>query len=177
MLGKNNLFLIGPMGSGKSTIGRQLARRLKKNFFDSDHEIEDHTGASISLIFDIEGEQGFRQREKEMIDNLTQRHDIVLATGGGAILAAENRENLKNRGTIIYLNAPLKKLFYRTSRDKKRPLLQTGDPRDKLRKIVEERDPLYRAIADLIVETDHLSVRQVINHILHELKKPDTMTS
>lgn len=168
---KINLFLVGPMGSGKSTIGRQLARRLKKSFFDSDHEIEDHTGASISLIFDIEGEVGFRKREAEMINELTQKQDIVLATGGGVILAPENRENLINRGTVIYLHAPLKKLFYRTSRDNKRPLLQTDDPREKLRQIVAERDPLYRAAADLIVETENRTVHQVVSYIIHQIKK------
>ncbi len=172
MSGNNNLFLVGPMGSGKSTIGRQLARRLKKSFFDSDHEIEDHTGASISLIFDIEGETGFRKREAEMIDELSQKEDIVLATGGGVILAAANRQHLKNRGTVIYLHAPLKKLFYRTSRDTKRPLLQTDDPREKLRQIVAERDPLYRETADLIVETENRTVHQVVSYIIRQVKNP-----
>ncbi len=166
-----NVFLVGPMGSGKTTIGRQLARRLKKTFVDSDHEIENHTGASISLIFDIEGEEGFRKRECAIIDELTQRENIVLATGGGAILREENRAHLKNRGTVIYLHAPLKKLFYRTSRDKKRPLLQTGNPREKLRKIVEQRDPLYRESADLIIDTENRTVHQVVNHIIQRLKK------
>lgn len=165
------------MGSGKSTIGRQLARRLKKPFLDSDHEIEAHTGASISLIFDIEGEVGFRAREKEMINQLTQRDEIVLATGGGAILAEENRTNLRDRGTVIYLNAPLKRLFHRTVNDKKRPLMQTDNPHAKLKRIVEEREPLYRKTAHLIVHTDNLSVRQVVSHILRELKKPDTISS
>ncbi len=166
-----NLFLVGPMGSGKTTIGRQLARRLKKTFFDSDHEIEDHTGASISLIFDIEGEAGFRSREKTIIDELTQQKNIVLSTGGGVILAEENRQHLKNRGIVIYLHAPLKKLFYRTSRDKNRPLLQTDDPREKLRQIVEERDPLYRETADLIVETENRTVHQVVSFIIRQIKK------
>ena len=165
-----NLFLVGPMGSGKTTIGRQLARRLKKSFIDSDHEIEDHTGASISLIFDIEGEEGFRTREKAIIDELTQQENIILSTGGGVILATENRQNLKNRGTVIYLHAPLKKLFYRTSRDKNRPLLQTENPREKLRQIVEERDPLYRETADLIVETENRTVHQVVSYIIRQVK-------
>ena len=165
-----NLFLVGPMGSGKTTIGRQLARRLKKSFIDSDHEIEDHTGASISLIFDIEGEEGFRSREKAIIDELTQQENIILSTGGGVILAEENRQNLKTRGTVIYLHAPLKKLFYRTSRDKNRPLLQTENPREKLRQIVEERDPLYRKTADLIVETENRTVHQVVNYIIRQVK-------
>ncbi len=165
-----NLFLVGPMGSGKTTIGRQLARRLKKSFIDSDHEIEDHTGASISLIFDIEGEEGFRSREKAIIDELTQQENIILSTGGGVVLAAENREHLKNRGTVIYLHAPLKKLFYRTSRDKNRPLLQTDNPREKLRQIVEERDPLYRETADLIVETENRTVHQVVSYIIRQVK-------
>ena len=170
---KSNIFLVGPMGSGKTTIGRQLARRLKKTFFDSDHEIEDHTGASISLIFDIEGEEGFRTREKAIIDELSQKENIVLSTGGGVILAKENRQHLKNRGTVIYLHAPLKKLFYRTSRDKKRPLLQTEDPREKLQRIVEERDPFYREMADLIVETESRTVHQVISYIIRQIKNKD----
>jgi shikimate kinase len=165
-----NLFLVGPMGSGKTTIGRHLAKRLKKSFFDSDHEIEDHTGASISLIFDIEGEAGFRSREKAMIDELTQQKNIVLSTGGGVILSEENRQHLKNRGMVIYLHAPLKKLFYRTRRDKNRPLLQTDDPREKLRQIVEERDPLYRETADLIVETENRTVHQVVSFIIRQIK-------
>ncbi len=165
-----NLFLVGPMGSGKTTIGRQLARRLKKSFIDSDHEIEDHTGASISLIFDIEGEEGFRTREKAIIDELTQQENIILSTGGGVILSAENREHLKNRGIVIYLHAPLKKLFYRTSRDRNRPLLQTNNPREKLRQIVEERDPLYRETADLIVETENRTVHQVVSYIIRQVK-------
>ena len=168
---KDNLFLVGPMGSGKSTIGRQLARRFKKSFFDSDHEIEEHTGASISLIFDIEGEAGFRKREKEMINDLTRQESIVLATGGGVILDPENRNHLKTRGTVIYLHAPLNKLFYRTSRDKKRPLLQTSDPQEKLRKIVEDRDPLYRETADLIVETENRTVQQAVNYIVRKLRE------
>ena len=171
-----NLFLVGPMGSGKTTIGRQLARRLKKSFIDSDHEIEDHTGASISLIFDIEGEEGFRSREKAIIDELTQQENIILSTGGGVVLAAENREHLKNRGTVIYLHAPLKKLFYRTSRDKNRPLLQTDNPREKLRQIVEERDPLYRETADLIVETENRTVHQVVSYIIRQIKDQKNKT-
>ncbi len=170
MLKKNNFFLIGPMGSGKTTIGRQLARRMKKTFHDSDHEIEEHTGASISLIFDIEGEEGFRMREKAIIDELTQQENIVLSTGGGVILNVENRKLLKSRGTVIYLHASLKKLFYRTSRDKKRPLLQTEDPREKLRQIVEERDPLYRQTADLIVGTEGRTVHQVVSYIFREVR-------
>lgn len=169
----DNFFLIGPMGSGKTTIGRQLARRMKKSFIDSDHEIEDHTGASISLIFDIEGEKGFRDREKSIIDELTQRENIILSTGGGVVLSEENRGFLKNRGTVIYLHASLKKLFYRTSRDKKRPLLQTENPREKLRQIVEERDPLYRETADLIIETEGRTVPQVVNYILRKVKELD----
>ncbi len=172
-----NLFLVGPMGSGKTTIGRQLARRLKKSFIDSDHEIEDHTGASISLIFDIEGEEGFRTREKAIIDELTRQENIILSTGGGVILAEENRQHLKDRGIVIYLYAPLKKLFYRTSRDKNRPLLQTENPREKLRQIVEERDPLYRETADLIVETENRTVHQVVSYIIRQVKDPKNKKS
>lgn len=129
-----NIFLVGLMGAGKTTVGRALAKRLNKRFIDSDHEIEERTGATIPLIFEIEGEAAFRQREAEVIRDLTAQQDIVLATGGGAVLNAESRAYLKSRGTVIYLRASVNSIVQRTSHDKNRPLLQTGDPR----KTIEE---------------------------------------
>jgi shikimate kinase len=165
-----NIFLVGPMGAGKTTVGRQLALALEKEFLDSDREIETRTGASISLIFDLEGEEGFRKREAAMIDVLTQRRGIVLATGGGAVLDDGNRAVLRSRGFVIYLWAPIERLWQRTSRDRKRPLLQADDPRTKLEAIVTERDPLYRQVADMIVKADQRSPRHVLKGILKQLK-------
>jgi shikimate kinase len=166
-----NIVLVGPMGAGKSTIGRQLSNALKKEFKDSDHEIVARTGASIPLIFEIEGEEGFRKREAAMIDELTQLNDIVLATGGGAVLREENRLNLKQRGVVIYLYASVDQLFERTSRDHNRPLLQTENPRQKLQDLMEQRDPLYREVADMVVHTDDRSIRSVVKEILVRLRQ------
>lgn len=154
------------MGAGKTTIGKQLARQLGREFFDSDRVIEERTGANIPLIFELEGEQGFRRREKAIIEELTQLQDIVLATGGGAILDEENRDRMTRQGFVIYLNAPLKQLINRTSKDKNRPLLQTADPQKKLEEILAVRDPLYRAVADEIIETDSKPVRNVVKKLL-----------
>ncbi|MGH8654336.1 MAG: shikimate kinase AroK [Gammaproteobacteria bacterium] len=165
MKGPENIFLIGPMGSGKSTVGRALARRLDKAFFDSDQVIEERTGVRVSVIFEIEGEQGFRRREKTVIDDLTLRKDIVLATGGGSILDAENRGHLLSRGFVVYLKAPVEQLFERSNRDRNRPLLQTEHPRETLEALVRERDPLYRSTADLIISTDDRTVKQVVDEI------------
>ena len=165
MKNPNNIFLIGPMGAGKSTIGRKLAKKLKLQFFDSDQEIENRTGAKISLIFEIEGEPGFRTREKDMIDELTKYSDIVLATGGGAVLDTVNRKNLKERGIVVYLRANAKQLLRRTSRDTKRPLLNTGDPKKKMEALMQERAPIYEKMADLIVDTDKQSVPLIIDEI------------
>jgi shikimate kinase len=165
------VILVGPMGAGKSTIGRQLSNALKKEFKDSDHEIVARTGASIPLIFEIEGEEGFRKREAAMIDELTQLNDIVLATGGGAVLREENRLNLKQRGVVIYLYASVDQLFERTSRDHNRPLLQTENPRQKLQDLMEQRDPLYREVADMVVHTDDRSIRSVVKEILVRLRQ------
>lgn len=159
------------MGAGKSTIGRQLSTVLKKEFKDSDHEIVARTGASIPLIFEIEGEEGFRKREAAMIDELTQLDDIVLATGGGAVLREENRKRLKERGVVIYLYASLDQLYERTSRDRNRPLLQTEDPRGKLEQLITERDPLYREVADMVVHTEDRSIKSVVKEILVRLKQ------
>lgn len=164
-----SLFLTGPMGAGKSTIGRQLASQLGLSFHDSDHEIEDRTGVDIPLIFELEGEAGFRKREVAVIDELTQLPGIVLATGGGAILDPLNREHLKSRGRVIYLHASVNQQLKRTRKDRNRPLLQTADPRAKLEELMAVRDPLYRETAGLIIETDGMRVREVVKRIIQRL--------
>lgn len=158
------------MGAGKTTIGRALAKKLDKRFIDSDHEIEARTGASIPLIFEIEGEAGFRQRESEVIRDLTAQSDIVLATGGGAVLKPENRAYLKTRGTVIYLRASVNSILQRTSHDKNRPLLQTADPRQKLEQLSREREPLYLEVADFIVETGRPNVQSLVQTIISQLE-------
>lgn len=158
------------MGAGKTTVGRALAKKLNKRFIDSDHEIEARTGASIPLIFEIEGEAGFRQRESEVIRDLTAQSDIVLATGGGAILKPENRECLKSRGTVIYLRASVNSILQRTSHDKNRPLLQTADPRQKLEQLAREREPYYLEVADFIVETGRPNVQSLVQTIISHLE-------
>jgi len=172
---KKNIFLVGLMGSGKTTVGRALARRLNMRFIDSDHEIEARTGASIPLIFEIEGEDSFRQREAEAIRDLTAEDNVVLATGGGAILNAENRANLKSRGTVIYLRASINSILQRTSHDKNRPLLQTANPRKRLEEMTRVREPLYFEIADIVIETGRPNVQSMMHAILTQLKKfPDS---
>lgn len=165
-----NLFLVGLMGAGKTTIGRQLARSLKLSFVDSDHEIEERTGANIPWIFDIEGEKGFRKRERAVIDELTRRQGIVLATGGGAVLDKRNRANLAERGVVIYLHTSIDQLMKRTAKDRNRPLLQTENPRARLETLLSERDPLYREIAALIVETDNRNIQATVRVILNGVK-------
>ncbi len=160
-----SFFLIGPMGAGKSTIGRQLARALGLKFIDSDREIEARTGVDIPLIFELEGESGFRKREQEVIDELSAIPDIVLATGGGAVLDPQNRQNLVSRGNVIYLQTSVDQQLQRTAHDRNRPLLQTDDPRGKLEQLLAERDPLYREIADIVIETDGCRVRDVVQKI------------
>jgi shikimate kinase/3-dehydroquinate synthase len=165
----DNIFLVGLMGAGKTTIGRLLARKLGKRFVDSDHEIEARTGASIPWIFEIEGEASFRRREQQVIAQLVNEPGIVLATGGGAILSAENRAALKNGGTVIYLRANVSSILVRTSHDKNRPLLQTADPRRKLEELTEQREPLYREIADLVIDTGRPNVQSMVHTILIQL--------
>lgn len=157
------------MGSGKTTVGRALAKRLNRRFVDSDHEIEARTGVSIPTIFEIEGEASFRQREAEVIKELCQQQDIVLATGGGAILNPQNRAHLQANGTVIYLHATINSILQRTRHDKNRPLLRTADPRKKLEELEAQRDPLYREIADLIIETGRPNVQYLIGGILDKL--------
>lgn len=165
----HNIFLVGPMGAGKTTIGRQLADLLRWEFVDSDHEIEARTGANIPWIFDIEGEEGFRLREEHVIDILTQRRHIVLATGGGAVMRAENRRHLHERGTVVYLETPVERQLERTARDHNRPLLQTPNPRARLTELLRIRDPLYREVAHHIMPTERTSARDVAWHILQAL--------
>jgi shikimate kinase len=157
------------MGSGKSTIGRQLAKQLGMGFHDSDHEIERRTGVNIPLIFEIEGEQGFRKRERIVIDELTQLPDIVLATGGGAILDPDNRSHLGQRGRIIYLHTPVDVQLARTASDRNRPLLQTENPQQRLEELMQVREPLYRESADLVVDTVGKRVRDVVREIVAQL--------
>jgi len=166
----NNVFLVGPMGAGKSTVGRHLARLLQKTFLDSDRELEERTGARISIIFELEGETGFRKRERAMLEELTARDDVVLATGGGAVLDADNRSLLRGRGFNVYLNAPLELLVQRTSRDRHRPLLQTEDRETRIKTLLEVRDPLYREVADMIITSDRRSATLVAREILRRLK-------
>ena len=161
------------MGAGKTSVGLKLAEALNKKFIDSDREIEKKTGASIPLIFELEGEKGFRSRECEAIDSLTKESDIILATGGGSILDENNRKYMKERGFVIYLQAPLEQLLERTSKDKNRPLLQTADPRKTLGDIIEKREPLYLETADLIYKTSDKQIRDVITNILTLLKNID----
>jgi shikimate kinase len=167
----NNIFLVGPMGAGKSTVGRQLAKTLNMEFVDCDREIEDRTGVTIAVIFELEGEEGFRKRECAMIEQLTERDGIVLATGGGAVLDEENRSRLRTRGFVIYLNAPIELLLERTARDKQRPLLQTDDPRAKLTALAAEREPLYQQVADMVVKTDRRTARHVVKEIVRRLSE------
>jgi shikimate kinase len=172
-----NIFLIGPMGVGKTTIGKVLADQLKLDFYDSDREIEASTGADIPWIFDVEGETGFRLREARMIADLTARKGIVLATGGGAVLAAENRQHLKERGFVVYLRASLSQQLERTSRDRNRPLLQTPDPAARIAELMKIRDPLYRETADIEVDTNRRSPRMVSQEIIKRLAKSRTAES
>ncbi|WP_428608851.1 shikimate kinase AroK [Sedimenticola sp.] len=166
----NNIFLIGPMGAGKSTIGRQVASLLGLDFDDTDHEIQRRTGVDIPTIFDYEGEEGFRKRESAVIDDLTQRGSLVLATGGGSILNPDNRRNLSSRGFVVYLYCSPEQQYERTLRDRSRPLLQTKNPLGTLQALMEERDPLYRETADIIVTSEKRSATAVANEIVRKLR-------
>ncbi|MBS1270024.1 MAG: Shikimate kinase 1 [Gammaproteobacteria bacterium] len=166
----SNVFLIGPMAVGKTTIGKQLAKRLQLKFIDSDLEIENRTGASIGLIFDVEGEAGFRDREEKMIAELTALNGIVLATGGGAVLRERNRKALRKSGVVVYLCASVESQLERTKASKHRPLLETQDRRAALQFLLEVREPLYRQEADLIVNTNQLSSGQAAKQIARKLQ-------
>lgn len=162
-----NIYLVGPMGAGKTTVGRHLADLLHREFLDSDHEIERKTGATIPWIFEKEGEQGFRARESLVINDLTSKNNLVIATGGGAVTQPINREYLKHRGIVIYLYTPVEIQLQRTYRDKNRPLLQVENPEQKLRDLLSIRDPLYREVAHHIIETNQGAARDLAQRILH----------
>ena len=161
-----NIYLVGPMGAGKTTVGRYLAELLGREFVDSDHEIERKTGASIPWIFEKEGEQGFRTRETIVIDDLTSKNNLIVATGGGAVTQVMNRKYLKHRGIVIYLYTPVEIQLLRTHRDKNRPLLQVENPEKKLRDLLKARDPLYREVAHYIIETNQGAARDLAQSIL-----------
>jgi shikimate kinase len=166
-----NVFLVGLMGAGKTTIGRLLARRLKLRFYDSDHEIERRCGVRLPVIFEIEGEAGFRLREQQVVAELAELRGIVLATGGGAVLDAENRRRLAAGGTVVYLNARAEDLYERVRHDRNRPLLATADPLARLRQLHAERDALYRDVADLVVDTGAQSVQALARELLDKLEE------
>ena len=166
MLKHNNLFLVGPMGAGKTTIGRFLAENLNLEFVDLDAEIEDRCGANIPWIFDVEGENGFRKRESKMLDEVTSRNGVLLATGGGAVLSKENREILMQRGYVVYLSASVGQLLERTAHDRNRPLLQVDNPREVIEKLITDRDPLYKEVADLVVVTEKRKPQLVAEDIV-----------
>ena len=170
-MSSDNLFLVGLMGAGKTTVGKLLAKHLNKRFIDSDHEIEQRTGVKIAVIFELEGEDGFRAREEAIIDELTQHQGVVLATGGGVILREANRQALRSRGTVIYLRASADDLWRRTRNDKNRPLLQTENPRGRLQELLKQRDPLYCETAHLIADTGEQNVQKLVRHLEQELTR------
>ena len=161
----DNIFFVGLMGAGKTTIGKLLAKKLKKTFYDTDHEIEKKLGVKVSVIFELEGEEGFRKRETQMIDELTNKKDIILATGGGAVLSEENRRLLKERGKVIYLNAKPQHLAKRMAFDKDRPLLQQGNMLDTLNNLYQERHPLYLGVSSFVVDTGQQKTQTIIHKI------------
>ncbi len=166
-----NIYLIGLMGAGKTTVGRQLARTLKYPFYDSDKIIEEHTGVDIPTIFEFEGEQGFRQREHKVIYELTEIRGIVLATGGGAVLLEDNRQSLMTTGFVVYLQCSIDKILQRTRRDTQRPLLQTKDRKQKMQRLFLERNPLYLECADFTIDTGRIANKTVVKRILEAYQK------
>ena len=168
----STIILIGMMGAGKTTIGKSLANYLDKTFIDSDHEIQKRTGVKIPVIFEIEGEVGFRKREADMLRELLKINNIVLATGGGIIINEENRKLLKQKGTIIYLRATVNDLLHRTRHDKNRPLLQTTDLQVKLTELYDQRDPIYRELAHIVVESGNISAHQMVKYLTQKLDNP-----
>ena len=165
-----NVYLVGLMGAGKTSVGRVLAKRLRKTFVDSDHEIEARTGVRIPVIFEIEGEPGFRRREAAVLQELVLQDDIVLATGGGVVLDPQNRRALRATGTVVYLRASPNELWLRTRHDRNRPLLQTGDPLGRLQQLHAERDALYRESAHLIVDTGNQALRTLVGRLERDLR-------
>lgn len=169
-LHSGNLILVGMMGSGKTTMGRALARHLGKAFVDSDEEIQKRTGVTIPHIFDVEGEAGFRQRESAVLRDLLGRDNMVLATGGGAVIAEQNRELLRQNGIVIYLKASVHDLWQRTRHDRNRPLLQTADPHAKLTQLHDQRDPLYQQVADIVMHSGKQSVHALMLHLVEQIE-------
>lgn len=167
-----NVVLVGMMGAGKTTVGRCLARQLGKTFIDSDDEIQKRTGVSIPHIFEVEGEAGFRKRESAVIQDLMLRDNLILATGGGAVLAAENRRQMQQHGTVVYLKGSVHELWQRTRHDRNRPLLQTADPRAKLQELLTQRDPLYTEVADLVIHTSRQGVQTLVSDLIRRLGLP-----
>jgi len=169
---RGNIFIVGPMGAGKTTVGKRLAEQRGMDFVDSDHEIEARCGVDIPYIFEKEGEAGFRKREKQVIAELTARNNIVLATGGGAVTDGDSRQNLAARGFVVYLHATVNQQMLRTARCENRPLLQAPNRREVLEKLLEQRDPLYREIADLILDSDGHNARWLVAEIVRHLDQP-----
>lgn len=172
-----NIILVGLMGAGKTSVGKMLARRLSKTFYDSDQEIERGTGVRISLIFEIEGEAGFRERESKLLADLVKEENFVLATGGGAVVSETNRTVLAAHGTVVYLRATAKDLWQRTRHDKNRPLLQTENPMAKLQELFTQRDPLYREIADIIIDTGSQSLSSLVRQLEQKLTQHRTASA
>lgn len=166
-----NIILVGLMGAGKSTIGRSLAKKLKKEFYDSDRVIEERTGVDIATIFEIEGEEGFRNREAQVISELCQLENIVLATGGGSILREENRENMKSYGQVVYLSTTAELLYSRIRHDKSRPLMQTSNPLDTLKKLLNDREPYYKEVSDLLITTGRQKATLIVKRVEDALNK------
>ncbi len=168
-MSKRNIILVGPMGSGKSTIGNIMAKKLNREFKDSDHYIEEKTGVDIARIFDIEGEQGFRDRETSALSDLLAQNNRVIATGGGSVMRKENQAMLRSQGYIIFLDTSVNQQMYRLRRDKKRPLLQTENPSERLGDLLELRRPIYLSLADLAVKTDRRQARKLATDIINQL--------
>lgn len=167
---KTNIYLVGPMGSGKTTIGQRLARKLGLAFYDSDQEIEARTGASVNLIFDIEGEAGFRERERQVLAELTAQRGVLLATGGGTVVSRENRELLGRTGIVVYLRTSVRQQLERLQRDHSRPLLQTRNKEHKLKELAEQRDPLYEELADLVFPSRSRNIDSAVDQILEAIR-------
>jgi shikimate kinase len=170
----HNIFLVGPMGAGKTTIGRLLSKTLKLQFIDLDTEIEKRCGADIPWIFDVEGEAGFRKRESQLLNDITASTGILLATGGGAVLREQNRRLLQQRGYVVYLTASADQLLERTAHDRNRPLLQVDDPAAVIDALLRERDPLYREIADLVIATEQKKPQLVADEIARIIRQPNS---